>query len=450
MRPLRLVVVGGGFTGAALIIHAARAATAPLEIDVVEPNSELGRGIAYGTPDPAHRINVPSDRMSLFSDDRSHLTRWLQESGRLPDAASTDSRGHHYVARGAFGDYVLDTLTRTIAESDLRHGLRHHRARAVAIHPDGRGWLVELSSGARLTADKVALCIGHSSPSLPCPVSPAALRHSGLVRNPWAPHAMAAIGAHDSVLVVGTGLTMADVVATLSDAGHHGQITAISRRGLLARPHGVFLDGVDILEGEPAPDTAIGLLRLARRRIRQYGERFGWQPVVDGLRSKLREVWRALPPREQRRVAQRLLPFWEVHRFRIAPQLHELVEDWRRRGRLVVQQAGLASLDAGQGKLIATLRRRGAAPAAQSFDAVVVCVGPGRKVEREPLIGQLVDRGLGKLDEVGTGLAVDLESRLLTRDGAAHPDLLAFGPLTRGSFGEMTGAPDIARQIERC
>ncbi len=449
-RPLRLVVVGGGFTGAALSVHAVRAATRPLEIDVVEPNSELGHGIAYGTPDPVHRINVPSDRMSLFKEDPDHLTRWLHESGRLPDAASTDSRGHHYVARGAFGDYVLDTLTRTMAASDLRHALRHHRARAVAIHPDGPGWVVELSTGARLTADKVALCIGHSSPTLPCPVSPAALRHSGFVGNPWAPYAMAAIGAHHSVLVVGTGLTMADAIATLSDAGHQGQITAISRRGLLARPHGLFVDDIDILAGEPAPDTAIGLLRLTRRRIRQYGGRFGWQPVVDGLRSKLRQIWRALPPREQRRVAQRLLPFWEVHRFRIAPQLHELVEDWRRRGRLVVDKAGLASLDAAQGKLVATLRRRAAAPVTQSFDAVVLCVGPGRNVQQEPLIGQLVDRGLARLDEVGTGLAVDLESRVISRDGVAHPDLLAFGPLTRGSFGEMTGAPDIARQIERC
>jgi hypothetical protein len=30
-----------------------------------------------------------------------------------------------------------------------------------------------------------------------------------------------------------------------------------------------------------------------------------------------------------------------------------------------------------------------------------------------------------------------------------QPDLFAFGPITRGTFGEMTGAPDILRQIER-
>jgi uncharacterized NAD(P)/FAD-binding protein YdhS len=446
-KALRLAVVGGGFTGAALAIHAIRAAIQLLEIDVIEPDSELGRGIAYGTVDPAHRINVPSDRMSLFKEDSGDLTRWLYEKGRLPDIASTDSHGHHYVARSAFGAYVLDTLMRTMAGGP-RARLRHHRARAVAIHPDGRGWSVELSSGERLTVDKVALCIGHSRPALPCPVSPDALRHVGFIQNPWAIGAMSAINAQDSVLVVGTGLTMADVVGTLSDARHQGQITAISRRGLLARPHGLFLDDFDILQGEPAPNTAIGLLRLMRRRISQFGGSLGWQSIVDGLRVQLHQIWPNLPPREQRRVARRLLPFWEVHRFRIAPQLNDLVEGWRRRGQLVVEQAGLASLDVAQGKIVANLRRRGAL-VARSFDAVVLCTGPGKALERELLIGQLLDQGLARPDEVGAGLAVDQESRLISRDGAAQTSLLALGPLTRGSFGEMTGAPDIARQIER-
>jgi uncharacterized NAD(P)/FAD-binding protein YdhS len=448
-RALQLAVVGGAFTGAALIIHAVRAARAPLDIEVIETNAELGRGIAYGTADPCHRINVPSDRMSLFREDPHHLTRWLYENGRLPDAASTDSRGHHYVARSAFGAYVQDTLERTLEAADFRSRMRHHRARAVAIHPEGPGWMVELSSGDRLTVDRVALCIGHSGLTPPCPISAAASRHPGFVRNPWAANATSTIGPKDSVLIVGTGLTMADVVATLSEAGHQGHVTAISRRGLLARPHGLFLEDIDILDGEPPPDTAIRLLRLVRRRIGQLEESFGWQPVVDGLRFKLRQIWPALPPREQRRIARRLLPFWDVHRFRIAPQLHDLVEDWRRRGRLVVEQAGMVLLDVQQGKLAPTLRRRGASFATRAFDAVVLCTGPGRSLGMDPLIDHLLKQGLGRQDNVGVGLAVDEHSRLIDRRGVQQDSFFAFGPITRGSFGEMTGAPDIARQIER-
>jgi uncharacterized NAD(P)/FAD-binding protein YdhS len=44
---------------------------------------------------------------------------------------------------------------------------------------------------------------------------------------------------------------------------------------------------------------------------------------------------------------------------------------------------------------------------------------------------------------------VDALSRLIDARGATQPDLFAFGPITRGTFGEMTGAPDILGQIER-
>jgi uncharacterized NAD(P)/FAD-binding protein YdhS len=45
------------------------------------------------------------------------------------------------------------------------------------------------------------------------------------------------------------------------------------------------------------------------------------------------------------------------------------------------------------------------------------------------------------------GLDTDLRSRLRNTDGKVSPGLLAFGPITRGSFGEMTGAPDFARHL---
>jgi uncharacterized NAD(P)/FAD-binding protein YdhS len=447
-KTLRLAVVGGGFTGVVLSIHAIRAATRPLEIEVIEPSAELGRGIAYGTVDPTHRINVPSDRMSLFKDHPKHLTQWLFANGILPDGASTDSQGHHYVARSAIGTYVLDTLKRTISATHFRHRLRHHRARAVAVQSNGAGWTVELSSEEQLTVDKVVLCIGHSAPVLPCPASPAALRHSGLIRNPWKADALSAIGSYDSVLVVGTGLSMADALASLADAGHRGRVTAISRRGLLPRPHGLFLDDVDILDGEPAPETAIGLLQLVRRRVRQY-ENLGWHPVVDGLRFKLRQMWLALPLEEKRCVLRRLLPFWDVHRFRIAPQLHNLLMDLCKDGRLVVERAGLAALDVEHEKIVATLQRLRMVPQRAPFEAIILCTGPGKSLKSDPLIAQLLDSGLAQEDDVRVGLSVDLESRLISRDGAAQASFLALGPLTRGSFGEMTGAPDIARQIER-
>jgi FAD-NAD(P)-binding/5'-3' exonuclease, C-terminal SAM fold len=89
-RPLRLAIVGGGFTGVALATHALTSATQPLSVDVIEPSAKLGRGAAYGTTNADHRINVPSDRMSLFGSDPTHFTRWLFDNKWLPDPESAD------------------------------------------------------------------------------------------------------------------------------------------------------------------------------------------------------------------------------------------------------------------------------------------------------------------------------------------------------------------------
>jgi uncharacterized NAD(P)/FAD-binding protein YdhS len=65
------------------------------------------------------------------------------------------------------------------------------------------------------------------------------------------------------------------------------------------------------------------------------------------------------------------------------------------------------------------------------------------------LLANLMDRGLALADDVGVGLKVDGLSRLIDARGSTQPHLFAFGPITRGTFGEMTGAPDIIGQIER-
>jgi uncharacterized NAD(P)/FAD-binding protein YdhS len=236
-EPARLAIIGGGFTGAAFAIHVLKAASRPFSLEMIEPASELGRGAAYGTDDPVHRINVPSDRMTLFSNDGTHFTRWLFDHGWLPDHGSTDSRGHHYVPRSAFGAYVRDNLKRAATEVRSGAQFRVRRSRTLSLQRESRRWRVVLYDQRSLLVDRVALCTGHK-PGIPCPISDPAMRHPGLVAQPWKPGSLAAIGKHDSVLIVGTGLTMADVVTSLERAGHKGKITAVSRRGLLPRTHG--------------------------------------------------------------------------------------------------------------------------------------------------------------------------------------------------------------------
>src|SRR3954470_10060263 len=95
--PLRIAIVGGGFTGAVLAIHAVRASSVQLDLVILEPRAELGRGVAYSTRDRSHRINVPSDRLDIAAETPGAVTAWLHANGFLPDAASQDEAGGAYV-----------------------------------------------------------------------------------------------------------------------------------------------------------------------------------------------------------------------------------------------------------------------------------------------------------------------------------------------------------------
>jgi uncharacterized NAD(P)/FAD-binding protein YdhS len=314
--PLRLAIIGGGFTGVALATHTAASATRPLSVDMIEPSAKLGRGAAYGTTDTDHRLNVPSDRMSLFSADPTHFTRWLFDKKWLPDLESVDPFGRCFVPRSAFAAYAEDVLAHSVRRSATTASLRSWRRHVVALAREDGGLRVELADGASLQADRVAICTGYV-PGAPCPVSEGAARHPRLIANPWAPDSLVAVRRSDKVLIVGTGLTIVDVVATFARADHQGHIVAVSPRGLAPCEQGQFVDCAGLFEGV-RPTTALELLRLLRAAVRHRDKRLDWQAVVDALRLRLPEVWPTLPAQERVQAVRRLLPFWEIQRVRAA------------------------------------------------------------------------------------------------------------------------------------
>jgi uncharacterized NAD(P)/FAD-binding protein YdhS len=261
------------------------------------------------------------------------------------------------------------------------------------------------------------------------------------VADPWAPGALYGIDASDRVLIVGTGLTMADVVASLERKGHAGPITAISRRGQRSRaharkpvePYGDFLT--------PPSRTALDLVRRVRRAVRPDRP---WQGLFDCLRTQGLGIWRALPLAERRRLIRHIRPFWDTHRFRIAPQVDALLDRRLASGSLDIYAASLRSADADAAGLHVSLKRRCGRTERRTFDAVVATTGPGHSdvLTSQPFLADLFNAGRAVVDPTGLGLPVDEKSRLLGKNGA-NGSLFVAGPLARGQFGELMGLPEV-------
>ena len=81
---------------------------------------------------------------------------------------------------------------------------------------------------------------------------------------------------------------------------------------------------------------------------------------------------------------------------------------------------------------------------------IIDCAGPGADYDRiqEPLIRDLLSEASWARSSTA-GLDVTGNCALLNRQGAISRRLFAVGPVTKGTFWEMTAVPDIRRQTEK-
>lgn len=441
-RP-RIAIIGGGFSGAVLAWHLHRTAPHRHDILIIEPRDEIGRGLAYDSSDPAHRINVPALKMNLDFDEEGHFEQWLIASGYpARDPAAVIADVHLFPTRSAFGDYVNDHIRQ------LGDAVTHRKTKARAVIPYQGGYRILCDDGEDIEADAVVLAVCHTPPDIPSSLATLS-DNRRFIANPWQPEALSSISPDDSVLIVGTGLTMADIVASLDRQGHRGSITAVSRRGLRSQTHATQF-------GEPTGDfasnpsrTTLSLLRRIRSAIADAArDGLSWHPVLDQLRVQGFEIWRALPLQERARLVRHLRPFWDTYRFRIAPQVNDVILRRIAEGTLKIQAASVRAGAVQDAVLSVNLRaRRSRAWESAAFDAVVLATGPahGTVFSSNPLLTQMKDHGLARPDPLGLGIEVDVHGRTIRYDGQSSETLFVASPLARGTFGELMGAPDLAR-----
>lgn len=428
----RVLVVGGGAAGTLVAAALLDQAEEPVEVVVAERHGEVGLGLAYGTDDPLHRLNVPASGMSAWAGDPHHFVRW---SG-LPPAA--------FAPRALYGRYLQDVLVE--AQRAARPGASLARLpREVVDLTDAATSGVTrrsatLDDGSRLPVDVVVLATGNAPPAALPGLDPALHDDPRIVPDPWAPGALEQVPPGSRVLAIGTGLTFVDVALTLTARDPDTCVDGLSRHGLLPRAH--RLDDRPRRTVMPPADlrlsTLIRWLRAADDDVLD---------AVDALRPETDRIWRGWSASEQSSFLRHAARRWEVLRHRMAPDSAVRLASLIRDGRVAILSGSVTLVSANGSGVTATLadgRRLDA-------DTVVACTGPASSLRRpdEPLVGRLVDRGLARVGPHGLGL--DVEPRTgVVRDAKGRSDasLLAMGGLRRGVLWETTAVPELRVQAD--
>lgn len=426
-----VAIIGAGFSGTLqainLIRHEGPRAT------LIERAPVAGTGLAYGAAHPSHLLNVRAANMSAFPDDPAHLVRWLEARG-------VDNAAASFVPRRVYGEYLREMLEEALARYPDRLRLVHGEVADVTFDADGA--TLQLSDGT-LRADAAVLAVGNLPPHDPPGLDPATLSAERYKGDPWDPSVPEGLSDDDTVLVIGTGLTMVDVALLLEARGFGGRIVAVSRRGLLPRPHGPGQDWDKLRE---RPRTRASALV---RTVRERAEQVGWRNAVDELRPFTQPMWANASEDERARFLRHLRPWWDVHRHRLAPEVHARLQALIDRGQLEVRAAKTLGFVEGPDGIAVTLRPRGQ-DAAETIRAqrIVNCTGPLGDLarSREPLLQRLAARGVIRPDPAHIGIDVDNQGQTIAADGRANANLYALGPMTRGAFWEIVAVPDIRTQ----
>jgi len=421
-----VVIVGGGYSGTML---AAQLAQRGLTATIIEGRGRAGRGTAFSTPEEVHLLNVPATKMSAWPDKADDFADTVAGEGYQP----TD-----FVPRRRFGAYV----TAILDEARARGRVTVLDGQAVDAKPADSGWIVTLANGSQIEAEALALAHGNQPPE-PLRVAEG-IPPDLFVNDPWSDEGRAAVlkvaEEGGDVLIVGTGLTMVDVVLSLDAAGQQGRIVALSRRGLTPRAHAPF-EPVPVERDEVPHGSVTDLWRWLRKR----GAELGWRGAVDSLRPHSHDLWQSLDEKQQKRFLRHARPWWDVHRHRIAPEVAAVLKRMIGEGRLEIVAGRIKSMRAGNRELVVGIQRRGKSETKEEHFALGVnCTGPLGAIGRseDGVLRNLFDAGLAMPDWLGMGLDVDRRSRV-----AGAERLWAVGPLTKGRFWEIVAVPDIRGQV---
>lgn len=428
-----VAIIGAGFSGTLLAVNLLRHAGP--RATLIERAAVPGEGLAYGAAHPDHLLNVRAASMSAFPDDPGHFARWLEARGHVDAAAA-------FVPRLTYGDYLRELLDAAVARSAGRLSVLRGDVCDVARSADGVR--LAFADGRSLAADAAVLAVGNLPPHAPPGIDPDLLSPERYRGDPWAPGLAEGLGAADRVLIIGSGLTMVDVVLTLEAQGFAGDIVALSRRGLL--PHRHVPAGGDWQAIDERPAAAASALVAS---VRGRAAAIGWRPAVDELRPFTQSMWRNASDEQRRRFIRHLRPWWDVHRHRLAPPVAARLDRLRASGRLVVRAGKTIAAEERTGDVAVTWRPRGeAASRCLAVKRIVNCTGPQGDLKRttEPLLMRLTERGAIRPDSARLGIDVDSEARTVAADGGGNDDLYALGPMTRGAFWEIVAVPDIRAQ----
>jgi uncharacterized NAD(P)/FAD-binding protein YdhS len=436
MPEFSVLVVGGGASGVLLAARLVQKSPA-VRVTILESRATLGRGMAYSTQHAEHLLNVPAGRMSAYGELPEHFLLFLRERfGQRFEASS-------FVPRPIYGDY-LETIARD-ARYYAGERWRHVRANVVAARVDASSVCAISDEGDVVSGDVLVVATGNPHPAPWTRASAEILVGDRFFASAWDDGALRCADPEDEILLLGTGLTAVDAVIGLRANGHRGTIWMVSRRGLLPHEH-------RLLDAPPDVDLDATSMRDLLSAARAVDRRaHSWRASLDALRPRTNALWQALSADDQRRFVRHVMPYWNVHRHRMAPEIAASISSEIAAGTLRMLAGRTGRFEVTRSGLRVSIALRGEERNVElRIGRAINCSGPTHdpRLIDNPLVGNLLTQGVMQTSPLGIGISVAPSGAMRDASGADSQRAFAIGPMRYGTLIETTAIPEIRAQAD--
>lgn len=429
-----LAIIGGGVSGAFVVIHCLWQATRPLRILWFDRDNLFCKGLAYSTTEDVHLLNVRASNMSVFADVPNHFTDWLQ-AGNYPYL------GSDFVPRRIYGLYVSHTFE-TLKQQNPLVEIVQVAEEVTSVTRQGQAFTIEAAESHDVS--RVVLAIGNFLPGHPRSQSTGFTASPYYFQNAFSQSVLQeAVLAKDHITIIGAGLTMIDMVLALTQRNYSGRLSILSPHGYLPQAH-VQQAAAPPAYIDPEKDYDLRQVFLLVKQELKKAKQEGRDPygVIDALRPHVQRLWLRFSTEDQRRFLRHLRHKWGVARHRAPSESMAVINQAIHAGNLSVLKGRIYRIDttATEGFRLFYKNEKGA-EASLETDVILNCTGPEPDFNKlsAPLVKQLIQSGLIEGHILSYGLKAP-------ENGELSEGFFTLGPPLKGVLWESTAVPEIRLQ----
>lgn len=431
-----IAIIGGGVSGALVVLNILKQSNRETQILWFDAKNAFCKGLAYSTDEDVHLLNVRASNMSVFVDEPLHFVNWLTQQ-QLPFSSQD------FVPRTIYGQYVSSTFNE-LKDSLATVKITCLAEEVTAINKNGDEFLV--SAKQDYQAQQVVLAFGNFLPAHPRSIHTDFQQSSRYFQNAFSSQVITQVINQESVLIVGSGLTMIDVVLSLKKHHYTGKITAISPHGYLPQAHNENpLPASPSYINEQHTYTLLQLFSLVNQQLKfAKANQLSTHSVIDSLRPHLQRLWLGLSLEDKQQFLRHLRHKWGVARHRAASQSMQVIKELLHNKQLELIRGRVLDIRSNETGFDIQYSNREQESNHLQASVLINCTGPESNFEKVeiPLIKQLLQANSIRVDALKYGIEASV-------NGQIAPNLYTIGPPLKGILWESTAVPEIRVQAQQ-